>query len=343
MVIDTRHLRVVSAVAEAGSVTKAAAILGVSQPSLTSQLQRIENRLGGTLFVRGRTGAVPTPLGECVLAKARQVLPAMEALGHETLRYTAQGEERRRIRYGAVPGPLMTGTLRRLNERNVGEVTLRTESSSATLANLLGHRHLEFASVIDYEDQPLRPGPELESRVVAVEPAMVLLPESSPLAGAQEVELTALADATWVLPPLDDNGLRACLTRLCARAGFTPRIAHETEASGARDLISEGHAVGLGQATFRDTAGVAIRGLAGARLDIRHSMLWRRGEQSPGLIEDVLGFATAAYAEAVGRSPAYLRWLARHPEFTGVTPLRGRIGEVLCRDGGPEEAGLFRR
>ncbi|MGH8795377.1 MAG: LysR family transcriptional regulator, partial [Stackebrandtia sp.] len=47
MEVELRHLRAVCAVADAGSVSKAAAALGISQPALTAQLRRIEQSLGG--------------------------------------------------------------------------------------------------------------------------------------------------------------------------------------------------------------------------------------------------------------------------------------------------------
>lgn len=314
MTLEMRHLQVIRAIAEAGSLTKAAASLGVSQPSLTSQLQRLENRLGGRLFLRDRQGAVPTPLGELVLSKARQVLPTMEDLEHETARFTAEGEKRR-LRYGSVPGPLMAGPLQRLNECDGDHVTLRTESSSRLLADLVSQRHLEFASILDYPEQPLRLGPELRRHVVAVEPAFALVPTRSTLADQAEVELSALADAAWVMPPLPDNGLRACVAGLSARAGFTPRVVHETDASGARDLISEGGCVGIGQATFRATADIAIRPLVGCPLTIRHSLVWLARRQPAEVVRQVMSVAVDAYVAAVARSPAYLDWLDGHPDF----------------------------
>src|SRR5689334_12973656 len=66
MELELRHLRVVCRLADTGSVSKAAAALGVSQPSLTAQLHRIEEAVGGSLFERGSTGVVPTPLGKHV-------------------------------------------------------------------------------------------------------------------------------------------------------------------------------------------------------------------------------------------------------------------------------------
>jgi DNA-binding transcriptional LysR family regulator len=48
----------------AGSLTAAAARLGMSQPAVTERLARLEERMGETLFVRSRGGAVPTPAGD---------------------------------------------------------------------------------------------------------------------------------------------------------------------------------------------------------------------------------------------------------------------------------------
>ncbi len=59
MNLELRHLKVVCAIAETGSVTKAASLLGLAQPALTAQLQRIERTLGGPLFERDRRGARP--------------------------------------------------------------------------------------------------------------------------------------------------------------------------------------------------------------------------------------------------------------------------------------------
>ena len=71
MDLEVRHLRMIVVVAESGSVTKAAASLGLAQPALTAQLNRIDRALGGCVFTRDRQGARPTELGELVLRHAR--------------------------------------------------------------------------------------------------------------------------------------------------------------------------------------------------------------------------------------------------------------------------------
>lgn len=312
MEFDTRHLRLICAIADAGSVTRAAATLSMSQPSLTGQLQRIEHHLGGRLFVRDRLGAVPTPLGEFVLTRARNVLPAMDDLVREATRYAAAGHGRVQIRYGAVPSPLMAGLVQRLGDINSGEVSLCTESSSLVLANLVANHHLEFATLLDFPGLPVRLNRGLQRHVVAVEPAFVLLPIASPLADRTELELADLADAAWVVPPLDDNGLRERLAQLCEEAGFTLRIAHETESGGTRDLVREGLGVGVGQATFRDTPGIKALPLVGSPFRIRHTLVWYRSDRSDRIAEQVKTAAEVSYQEVVQRTPHYLSWLENH-------------------------------
>src|SRR5512132_2319022 len=113
MNLELRHLKVVCAIAETGSVTKAASQLGLAQPALTAQLQRIERILGGPLFERDRRGARPTALGELVLARARVLLPAMQGLADEAARL-AGGEILARYRFGSVNSPILGGLVHRL-------------------------------------------------------------------------------------------------------------------------------------------------------------------------------------------------------------------------------------
>jgi DNA-binding transcriptional LysR family regulator len=117
MDIELRHLRVVCAIAEAGSVTKAATQLGLAQPALTAQLKRIERSLGGELFARDRRGVRPTPLGELVLARARLLLPAVTGLREEAVRLvghdTVAGNGFGQCRLGATNGPVVGGLVHR--------------------------------------------------------------------------------------------------------------------------------------------------------------------------------------------------------------------------------------
>ena len=74
MQVDPGALRVVEAVARHGTLTRAGAAMGMSQPAISYQLRRIEERLGTALFERGSGGCRPTAAGEVLL---RALLPAL--------------------------------------------------------------------------------------------------------------------------------------------------------------------------------------------------------------------------------------------------------------------------
>lgn len=72
------QLRYFVAIAEAGTITGAARALSVSQPTITVAIQRLEEELKTTLFLRGRGGTVLTRTGEELLGHARDVFDTLE-------------------------------------------------------------------------------------------------------------------------------------------------------------------------------------------------------------------------------------------------------------------------
>src|SRR5712671_8145055 len=83
MDLEVRHLRLVAAVADVGSLTKAGDHLHVTQSALSHQLRDIEDRLGAALFLRVGRRLVLTPAGERLLASATDVLERLERAEHE--------------------------------------------------------------------------------------------------------------------------------------------------------------------------------------------------------------------------------------------------------------------
>ena len=78
MELEIRHLRLVAAVAEVGSLTRAGDQLHLTQSALSHQLRDIESRLGAALFLRVGKRLVLTPAGERLLASATDVLARLE-------------------------------------------------------------------------------------------------------------------------------------------------------------------------------------------------------------------------------------------------------------------------
>ena len=76
--ISLKQLRYYLVASKHSSLRKAARELKISQPSLSTQLQKLEDALGVELFERSRGGVMPTPLGRDLLKQAQQAVSAAE-------------------------------------------------------------------------------------------------------------------------------------------------------------------------------------------------------------------------------------------------------------------------
>ncbi|MCP2328693.1 DNA-binding transcriptional LysR family regulator [Hamadaea flava] len=321
MRVELRHLRAVCEIADAGSVTKAAARLGLATPALTTQLQRIERIFGGRLFDRDHTGVRPTELGELVLARARVLLPAAQGLEEEATRLAeslSQPAEPAAYRLGAVNGPLIGGLVARLSaDQPAARITSHPSWSTVELQEMLLGDKLDFALVGMCGGALGESRAELSVRLswelIADAPVFILLGADHPLAACDEVDLAQLADAFWAATP-GDGCFADCFAAACARAGFTPRPIFETDVGGCIDLVRTGDAVALCQPTFRGSPGVAVVPLRSEGLRWRHLIGWRPGSAASAAADQVVGHARASYADAVARSSAYTRWLRGNPE-----------------------------
>lgn len=94
---DPTRLAALVAVAEAGSITRAAARLGYTAPALSQQLSKLEREAGATLLVRHHRGAKLTAAGELLLVRARRVLDEMAQARHELAGLTGLAGGRLRI------------------------------------------------------------------------------------------------------------------------------------------------------------------------------------------------------------------------------------------------------
>ncbi|GAA0954711.1 MULTISPECIES: LysR family transcriptional regulator [Streptomyces violaceusniger group] len=268
MELEVRHLRALCAIADTGSLRKAARQLGMTQPSLTTQLRRIENTIGGRLFSREVTGSRPTPLGRSVLCRARSIVAEMNALVDE-VRLEAGQTADARLRIGSTGSRAVVGWLRRLRARYPdADTTIHIDVSANALLQMVAANQLDVAFVHEVEGAPLRVPEGVERRVlVEREPQFVALAETHPAAARPVVLLADLAADQWMVDPSVD-GEGPGLRRVLAAAGLNPRVVYGDYLTAA-DLVASGEVVTPCQPTARSRQGVAVRPLHGDPLTVR--------------------------------------------------------------------------
>ena len=92
------EFRYIAAIAEHGSISKAALAEHISQPGLSQRLRRLEAKLGTELFDRSTTPLRPTPTGEIVVRYAQRAIAAENNMRREV--YSMLNQQRRRLRIG---------------------------------------------------------------------------------------------------------------------------------------------------------------------------------------------------------------------------------------------------
>jgi len=315
--LELRHLRTVCAIAQSGSLTRAAATMGVSQPALTAQLRRIESLLGHRVFDRSRRGVLPTSYGRFVIRRARAALKNVDELAMSTEPGVA--------RFGGTPEPTLTALLGGMYALLPSvRITVRTEHSARLLLDMLVARHLDAALLIDYPGYELPRRSSIDRRVIAREPLSVALPSGHRLARRAEVALADLAAERWALPSPDGTGWPECFVAACREHGFEPGVRYVmTEPSMLRGIIAEGRAVAPCRATFAADAGIAVRAIEGAPLWVRRLLAWRRDGAFAHVADELTRLAGRAHAETVAERPQHA--------------VRAAQGPVTADSDGPEE------
>ncbi|WP_084265860.1 LysR family transcriptional regulator [Actinomadura macra] len=313
MQVEIRHLRVLSQLAETGSITRAAANLGVSQPTLSKQLCRMEKAFGGPLFVRSRRGITLTALGRHVVARARGVLTDMDDL----LASLPGSGTRMRLRLGTHSHLLLGRWLRRLGtELPHRAVTTSLDHSGAVLTHLLAKDQVDvvfMGRVADHHAPPCPPG--TAERLITVEPCGIALPSAHPLAARGRVRLADLAAETWIPPQGGDDGGTAMLRAACEAAGFTPRFRYaDMETSGIIGFIAAGLAIALVAPTWEPVEGITVVALDGHVTDAYRVLRWRLTTVGVGEIDILHRTHHELYNAVVQRHIATLPWLADHPD-----------------------------
>nr|BFF11756.1 LysR family transcriptional regulator [Microbacterium flavescens] len=209
--LDPQVLRVVKAVADAGSITGAAAALGYSQPAISQQLKRLERRLGVPLVERVGRSVRLTEAGRILARHAPAVTTALDAAAGELAEL--RGLRAGRVRLVGFPSASPTIVPRLLAELEAGHagvtVTyLEAEPPEAVVA--VREDRADIALTFSYpgdRDDPHGPSARgLSVRTVGTDDLLAVLPAGHREAGTAVVDVAGLAgrDGSPVAPAAVD-------------------------------------------------------------------------------------------------------------------------------------------
>jgi LysR family transcriptional activator of nhaA len=222
--LNYHHLRYFRAIANEGSLTRAAERLAVSQSSLSIQLKSLEENLGQALFLRQNKSLVLTEAGRIALDYAESIFQSGEELV-DVLRHQ-NTSHRQVLRVGAaatLSRNFQLSLLRPLIGRDDVELILRSGNLRSLLAQLRAH-----TLDIVLSNLPVKRDAETNwhSHLLDEQPISLIgrkIPRQKPFRFPEDLETTPL-----VLPSLDSN-IRVSFDLLLTKLGIRPIIAAEVD------------------------------------------------------------------------------------------------------------------
>ncbi len=231
--LSLRDLEYVVAVADLRHFGKAAERCAVSQPSLSAQVRKLEERLGLTLFERTSRRVLPTPQGEAVIRQARVVLEEAHRL--LALAGGSDGALTGRLAMGAIQtlGPYLFPHLLPAIRRHLPELSLTlSEGRTEGLLEELRAGRLDAVLLALPAD-----GEGLAAEPLFFEPFVLAHPSGHRLEGIPAVTLADLDPGDLVLLEeghcLRDQALAAC-------GGTARGMRHATGLETLRHMVAAG-------------------------------------------------------------------------------------------------------
>jgi len=272
-----RHIEVFQAVYSTGSVTRAAEVLSVSQPSVSKVLAHAEQQLGYALFDRVRGKLIPTPEADQLYSHVIDVNDSVDRLRHvaENLRAAEEG----RIRVGATPAfgiDLLPKAIASYRE---------THSDTTFSVETLHHDELAQALLESRLDVALAFEPDriagIAAELLGYGRFVALAPQSMDFAGRRKISLSDLEGSDFI--SLNKRGpLGRLLSAHIESSGVQFKVvAHAETYQVAKALVAYGVGVTIiDDVTARSSGHDNVRAWPLAP-DLRYSIAVLRLDKAP--------------------------------------------------------------
>jgi LysR family hydrogen peroxide-inducible transcriptional activator len=263
--MNLQDLRYLVAVAEQRHFGRAAEVCNVSQPTLSSQIKKLEDELGVTLLERTKKRVDLTPVGSQILNHARRALA--EAGQMESVARAARDPLVGPLKLGVIPtlAPyLMPMILKPLRQAYPGLTLELWEDQTRSLIDGLRNHRLDAALLATPPDAP-----EITELALFDEPLLAALPLHHPLRKAAAVSEESLAGELLVLADghcLANQAMAACGARNGVQRGAMPATMQASTLETLVNLVAAGYGSTLLPALAADSfrrREIVLRPLAG--------------------------------------------------------------------------------
>lgn len=285
--MDMRDIQVFRAVMRAGTTSKAAVVLNISQPAVSQAIRRLEAGADLRLFDRVRNRLVPTQEADALLVEVDRCFAGFEQIEHRIRSLKSFGVGRMAI--GSLPA-LGVGFVPRAiaafnpAERRV-QMSFQILSSREVMQQVIAGQ-LDFGLMADeIEIRGLEHSPFIEV------PGVLAMTASHPLAGRQVVSVGELVEHDFIALNPEDASRRRLETMLSEQGLALRSILETPYAFSVCELVLRG--LGIGLIHPMTAVDYLSRGLVIKRLDIdvafRSLLVFRPGKSLSQNACDLLG------------------------------------------------------
>jgi len=246
--MELPHLSSFLVLAEELHFGRAADRLGLTQPSLSRQIQQLETVLNVSLFDRSNKTVRLTRAGEVFLGDARKQQAAIQDAVKRARLAAAGSEDVLHVAFcSSFATSLVAPLVESMRATPPSPRLILSELPLASHANALHSGDVDVT--VSY--LPVLDG-SLMRRTLYLDPLFVMLPATHALALHPRVSLSEIANETLVLcPSYRDSGFHEALLEKLRSAGFSPTEKHEVD---SKTLAAEMVARGMGMAFVTESA-----------------------------------------------------------------------------------------
>ncbi len=291
--MNLRDLRYLVALADLRHFGRAADACFVSQPTLSTQIRKLEEELGVVLIERAPRKVMLTAAGQDAVQRARRIVAEVDELKESARR--SRDPASGALRLGVFPtlGPyLLPHVVPQLRERFPQLELLLTEEKSDVLLARLREGKLDAALLaLPLHDE------QLHAQFLFEEPFLLAAPQQHPLAHANGLRVDALGDETLLLLE-DGHCLRDQALDVCRLSGAQEKTGFRaTSLETLRQMVAAGVGVTLLPALsvhdpIVQPAGIRLVRFADPAPSRRIALVWRKSSALDGFLQqlaDVIG------------------------------------------------------